>query len=127
MKLKEIALGVALFATLFTVLAVCGTADYETAKAEEEWEKLNSVYVSETETEIQPELEQAEYEADCYEIRICEAYNWGQILYDTTNGNLFSVQDPPEFTEGQLVSVLFDNKGTVDPTDDEIIDLWEFE
>ena len=125
LKATEIIAGTIFFVSMFTILGVCGTADFEVAKAEEEWQELNGI-TTETETEIPEDLERAEYEADCYEVRICTAYDWGQYLVDE-DGDVYCVQDPPEFLEGQLVSVMFDTKGTVNKTDDEVIDLWEFE
>ena len=121
MKLKEIIFGTFTIVFLAGAYLVASHIDYEVAIAEEAEREMNYS------DPIPADLEQVEYEADCYEVRICTAYDWGQELIDP-DGDIYSVIDPPEFYEGQLVSVMFDNKGTpLDKTDDVVVDLWEFE
>ena len=133
MKLKETIYCIATTVTIITALLIAGRIDYLAAEKEMEWQEANSGYEEistvqwKQESEIPADLEQVEYETDCYEVRICTAYDWGQELVDP-DGDVYIVNDPPEFAEGQLVSVMFDNKGTpLDKTDDVVVDLWEFE
>lgn len=120
---KEYILGVIGLAFITVAFLISGRIDYEVARAEEEYAEANPYIEPDT---IPEELERIEYETDCYEVRIAKAYNWGQTLV-TKDGNVWAVQDPPEFYEGQLVSVMFDTKGTPRLDDDDIVDLWEFE
>ena len=63
-----------------------------------------------------------------YVVRYC-MFNWpeqtdyAQLIDE--HGNIWEIVDPPEYTNGTVLRVLFDSQQTSDATDDVVIDLSE--
>ena len=101
----QIAIGILGFAGVIFLSGIVGNFDYEEAKAKEKGNK------SATEMTEQK-----------YIVRNGNIYG-DKIV--TTDGNEWLLIDAPIYSEGTEVRVLFDSKGTVKATDDEIIDITE--
>lgn len=63
-----------------------------------------------------------------YIVRNCifvwpEQTDYAQLIDE--HGNIWEIVDPPEYTNGTVLRVLFDSQQTSDATDDVVIDLSE--
>ncbi len=66
-----------------------------------------------------------ETEVQEYIVRYGRAWNWGHEIQMNDDRSIIHIDDAPELTEGTDVRVLFNTHGTVDASDDTVIDVTE--
>lgn len=102
----EIIKGCMAIALIFVCAGIVGKMDYESEI------KANAAIESEIETEQK------------HIVRYGVTSEWGSII-ETEDGNIWTLEDAPEFEDGTEVRVLFDSNETVSSLDDVIIDVVE--
>lgn len=118
--LKTILLGIATVSTLGMYSHLTnGGAEIPNAKAEAK------AYQDKQTTRIEQQSQQAQDLIVRYGKVIVN--NYGDVDIETLDGNIWLLTDLPEYPVGTYVRVLMDGNHTIDPDDDVVLDITEFD